>query len=41
MLCKCGTKLHGEMRALALLLGGVPLLLLAGSRHEEGEEKGT
>jgi len=29
------------MRALAILLEGVPLLLLARGRHEEGEEKGA
>jgi hypothetical protein len=31
----------GAFVGLAVLLAGVPLLLLAGGRDEEGEEKGT
>ena len=31
----------GAVVGLAVLLAGVPLLLLTGGRHEEGEEKGT
>lgn len=31
----------GAFVGLAVLLAGVPLLLLTGGRHEEGEEKGT